>query len=65
MNVYFDINVLLMTVGVLLMSPVIYAIADILWAMYGPISKKDQEKFDAEIEELCKNYLRGKNHDTY
>ena len=65
MNIYFDINVLLMTVGIILMSPAIHSIGGILWIIYGPISKKDQEKFDAKMEELFKKHLRGKNHDTY
>ena len=65
MNIYFDINVLLMTVGIILMSPAIHSIGGILWIIYGPTSKEEEERFNKEMEEIFKKHLRGKNHDTY
>jgi len=57
MNIYFDINVLLMKVGIILMSPAIHSIGGILWIMCGPISKEEEERFNKEMEEIFKKHL--------
>ena len=55
MNVDYDI--IYWTIIAVGMTPALHAVAIILWAMYGPISKKDQDDFDAEMDELFKKHM--------